>query len=131
MKFKLDENLGPIGHDLLSGAGHDVATALEQGLSGASDDHLYEVCCREHRVLITLDHDFGHVFRFPPEAGAGVVVLECRGRLSPASIIARMHEFVAVLSERTIDRELWIVEPGRVRVHQRKEQTDEPRISDG
>lgn len=126
MKFKLDENLRPLGSDLLTAAGHDVATAVEQGLSGASDDRLYEVCCHERRVLITLDHDFGHVFRFPPEAGAGIVVLECAGRLSPASIVARIREFLAVLADHPLDRELWIVEPGRVRVHQRKEQIEDP-----
>jgi hypothetical protein len=48
------------------------------------------------------------------------------GRLSPASILARIHEFVSVLADQPMDRELWIVEPGRVRVHQRKEQTDDP-----
>jgi hypothetical protein len=80
--------------------------------------------------LITLDHDFGHVLRFRPEAGAGIVVRECRGRLSPASIIAGMQELVTVLADRTVDRELWIVEPGRVRVHQRKEQTGDPQRPD-
>jgi predicted nuclease of predicted toxin-antitoxin system len=126
LKFKLDENLGSLGVEVLTGAGHDVATTVEQHLSGVSDLQLYEVCCREQRILITLDHDFGHVLRFPPQAGAGIVVLECRGRLSPATILARVREFAAVLAERTIDRELWIVESGRVRVHQREDQTEPP-----
>jgi predicted nuclease of predicted toxin-antitoxin system len=126
LKFKLDENLGTLGIDILASAGHDVATTVEQQLSGVSDSQLYEVYCREQRVLITLDHDFGHVLRFPPEPSAGIVVLECRGRLSPTTIGERIREFAAVLAERTIDRELWIVEPGRVRVHQRPEPTARP-----
>ena len=121
MKFKLDENLGVLGSDVLIGAGHEVATVLEQQLSGASDVQLYAVCLDEDRVLITLDRDFGQVLRFPPEATAGIVILECPGRLSPTAIVARVNEFVAVLADRPIERELWIVEPGRVRIHQSRD----------
>ena len=72
MKFKLDENLGTLGKVLLAADGHDVMTVADQSLQGEADEHIYEVCRKEARVLITLD------------------------------------------------RELWIVEPGRVRVHQRR-----------
>ena len=119
MKFKLDENLGNTGRDLLEADGHDVMTVADQTLSGAPDERLYEVCRDERRVLVTLDHDFGHVMRFPPEATAGIVVLECKGRLSPATIRARMAELATVLRTNPIDRQPWIVEPGRVRIHQR------------
>lgn len=128
MKFKLDENLGALGRDLLEGAGHDVATVVEEHLSGASDDRLYDVCRDEQRVLVTLDHDFGQILRFSPEAVAGIVILESPGRLSPARVVARLREFLAVLATRPIDRELWIVEPGRVRIHQPRDQDD--RISE-
>jgi len=37
-------------------------------------------------MLVTLDHDFATRFASPPEATAGIGVLECRGRLSPATI---------------------------------------------
>jgi hypothetical protein len=119
MKFKLDENLGTLGKSLLEADGHDVMTVAEQKLSGATDETLYFVCRSEGRVLVTLDHDFGHVRRFPPEAAAGVVILESPGRLAPALIEARVAELVALLRVRPIDRELWIVEPGRVRIRER------------
>jgi predicted nuclease of predicted toxin-antitoxin system len=121
MKFKLDENLSNLGKSLLEADGHDVMTVREQNLRGASDVALFGVCRDEGRVLITLDHDFRQTLRFPPEESAGLVVLECRGRLSPANILARIEEFAAVLKSRPIKRELWIVEPGRVRIHQSRE----------
>ena len=120
MKFKLDENLGSIGMSLLEAEGHDVKTVAEQQMRGAKDEGIYKACRDESRVLVTLDRDFGQTIRFPPEVTAGIVVLECKGRLSPTMIFARLEELAALLRTRPIDHELWIVEPGRVRIHERK-----------
>ena len=78
-------------------------------------------CRLDGRALITLDRDFGEVLRFPPEDMAGIIILDGRGRLSPASILARIREFAALLAVQPIERQLWIVEPGRVRIHERRE----------
>jgi hypothetical protein len=72
-------------------------------------------------VLITLDRDFGEVLRFPPEGSAGIAILDCRGRLSPSTILARINELALVLAIQSISGQLWIVEPGRVRVHEKRE----------
>src|SRR5262245_36596520 len=105
MKFKLDENLGLLGKSLLEADGHNVMTVAEQRLSGAQDERIYEVCQDEGRVLVTLDHDFGQTIRFSPEATAGIVVLECKGRVSPSMILGRMIELATLLRTRPIDRE--------------------------
>ena len=60
---------------------------VEQRLAGTDDERVYEVCRDEGRMLVTLDHDFGHTLRFPAEAAAGIVVIECKGRLSPSMIL--------------------------------------------
>lgn len=120
MKIKLDENLGEIGRDLLAADGHDVSTVLLQHLSGAEDAVLYEACRSEDQVLVTLDRDFGEILRFPPEATHGIVILDCRGRLSPSSIRARVKDLVTLLKAHPIDGRLWIVEPGRLRIHERR-----------
>lgn len=120
MRIKLDENLGLLGRSLLEADGHDVMTVAEQQLGGAQDERIGEVCRSEGRVLVTLDRDFGQTLRFPPEASAGIVVLECKGRISPSAILARVEELATMLRTRPIGRELWIVEPGRVRIHERK-----------
>ncbi len=117
MKFKLDENIGRRGIDLLVDAGHDVMTVNQQGVSGISDDALFDLCAREGRALITLDHDFGQVLRFPPQNAAGVVVLEPGPRVTRDSLPNRLRELLAVLRTRPLGGELWIIEPGRVRIH--------------
>jgi predicted nuclease of predicted toxin-antitoxin system len=117
MKFKLDENIGSIGAEILAADGHEVSTVSRQGLSGVGDGTLFEICKGEGRVLVTLDRDFGEVLRFPPAQTPGIVVLSCHGRLSPGAIRNRIKEFADMNRSRSIDKELWIVEPGRVRIH--------------
>ena len=98
-----------------------MATVYEQGLSGSPDHAIYQVCCQEGRVLITLDRDFGQVQRFPPKDTAGIVVLELGGAASTHLLQTRITEFVTLDETRALSGTLWIVEPGRVRVHQEKE----------
>jgi predicted nuclease of predicted toxin-antitoxin system len=124
MKFKLDENIGTRGQDLLRAVGHDVETVRGQDLSGAADETLFKVCQQESRALITLDHDFGQVVRFPPESSHGIVILELPPRATSDALLKRLQEFLSVLAMRPLGSELWIVEPGRVRIHQHETEDD-------
>ncbi|CAA6605636.1 conserved hypothetical protein [Rhodospirillaceae bacterium LM-1] len=121
MKIKLDENIGRRGLSLLKEAGHDVMTVVEQMLGGASDVKLFNVCAEEERVLVTLDHDFGQVLRFPPKQSAGLVILEPGEPVTPQSLLNRLRDFLALAETQSPVGALWIVEPGRVRVHEGKE----------
>jgi predicted nuclease of predicted toxin-antitoxin system len=58
MLIKLDENLGERGRRMLEDAGHEVMTVGDQGLAGAADPHVIDVCRTERRCLVTLDLDF-------------------------------------------------------------------------
>jgi hypothetical protein len=71
----------------------------------------------EERVLVTLDRDFGEVLRFPPDQGAGIVILDLGPRASPRRLLDRLRDFLAVAEEQEVRGSLWIVEPGRVRIH--------------
>lgn len=116
MKVKIDENISITGVDLLRENGHDVVSVRDQGLNGASDDRIFQACVSENRTLITLDRDFGHMPRFPPSQSAGIVILELGGSESLTLLHDRLRDFLAVASSRAAHGELWIVEPGRVRV---------------
>jgi predicted nuclease of predicted toxin-antitoxin system len=117
VRFKLDENLSRCAADLIRAAGHDAVTVASEGLRGAPDEKLFEVCTAERRALITLDRDFGQVLRYPPAASAGIVILEIGPRATHAALLDRIRELLIVLSTRSPDGALWIVEPGRLRIH--------------
>ena len=117
MKFKLDENLSRRATDLIRAAGHDAVTVVSQGLHGAPDERLFEVCKGESRALIMLDRDFGQVLRYPPAASAGIVVIEIGPRAIHAGLLDRVRELLSVLNTRSPEGALWIVEPGRLRIH--------------
>jgi predicted nuclease of predicted toxin-antitoxin system len=121
LKIKLDENIGRRGLEFLRAAGHDVMTVRDQDLGGAADEALFDVCVSEERTLVTLDHDFGQVTRFSPEKSAGIVVLETGPRTTLSSIMGRLAEFLTLAREQSVVGSLWIVEPGRVRIHLREE----------
>ena len=122
MKFKLDENIGRRGLELLKASGHDVTTVWDQGLRGVADEELFQICAAEGRVLVTLDRDFGQITRFPPEKSAGIVVLDLGQRATLQGIIGRLRDFLSVLESHAVTGALWIVEPGRVRIHLRDDE---------
>ncbi|MDP2839843.1 MAG: DUF5615 family PIN-like protein [Syntrophales bacterium] len=118
MRFKLDENFGKRTLNIFQAAGHDVRTTLDEGMQGCSDRHLYDVCCKERRCLVTLDLDFSDVTRFPPEQGSGIAVIRVPRNPSLALLEQLIHLFLQMLSRMTIDKNLWIIETSRIRIHQ-------------
>lgn len=118
MKFKLDENFGDRTQHLFRAAGHDIHTVSDQNLRGCSDQHLYQVCCAEQRCLITLDLDFTDVTRFPPNQSNGIVVIRTPLNPSLALLEQMIGQFLQTLALIPLGKELWIVEIGRIRVHQ-------------
>ncbi|MFO7650490.1 MAG: DUF5615 family PIN-like protein [bacterium] len=118
MKFKLDENLGTRTQQLFRAAGHEIATVSSQRLCGTADTRLFEVCRLEGRCLVTLDTDFADIRRFPPQDAAGVVVLRLPRNPTLPVIESLVREFLGAVGERPLAGRLWMVEPGRIRIHQ-------------
>jgi predicted nuclease of predicted toxin-antitoxin system len=118
VRFKLDENFGTRTQQLFRAAGHDVETVRDESLQGLSDQSLYEICCAEGRCLVTLDLDFSDVTRFPPSQAAGIVVIRVPRNPSLSLLEQLIQQFLQPLAQNPVDKKLWIVEVGRIRIHQ-------------
>lgn len=117
MRIKLDENLDARLAAVLKQAGHDVNTVQEQGLRGTEDEGLYEACKVEGRTLVSLDLDFSNILRFPPQGTSGLIVLRGPNQLFPTTRIL-VETLINALNRETPVGSLWIVEPGRIRIHE-------------
>ncbi len=117
MKLKLDENFGRRCVDILSNAGHDVATVAGQQMSGAVDEDVIQTCHSESRCLISLDLDFGNPLRFKPGNYSGIAVIRLSGRASYSELLAAISTFAKALETEAITGKLWIVEIGRIRIY--------------
>ena len=118
MKIKLDENFGTRTRRLFEAAGHDVQTVSDEFLNGVEDRRLYEFCRAEQRCLITLDLDFSDVTRFPPQDTGGIVVIRVPRNPSRALLERLIGQFLGLITKTPVARHLWILEVGRVRIHQ-------------
>ena len=115
MKMFANENLFEPIIDFLRSLGHDVLSIRDSGLSGISDDEVYQRACREKLVIVTMDKDFSRMFRFPPQKCGGIVVVKIYKRTvdETLSIFMRFYES---LQEKDILENLVIITPEGVRI---------------
>lgn len=118
MKFKLDENLGQRGAQVLKKYGFDVATVVEQSLCSASDPQLIEICHREERCLVTLDMDFSNPFLFNPRHYSGIAVIRLSVKSSPNDLYQAIDLLGSVLMKTSITGKLWIIQNNKIREYQ-------------
>lgn len=117
--LKLDENLPGVAGQLLRTAGHDVATAQEEGLGGAADDALLAAAVSEDRAVLTLDLDFADVRRHDPVRTAGIIVLRLHDQTLPMIRRAVVRLGDILMRERPAGR-LWILDESKLRVWPRE-----------
>lgn len=118
MRFKLDENFGTRTQLIFQASGYEVQTVPSQGLQGCSDQRLYELCCIEERCLVTLDLDFADVTRFSPAQANGIVIIRASRNPSVALLEQLVRQFLQAVKQMPVEKRLWIVEVGRIRVHE-------------
>jgi len=118
MKFKLDENFGPTVPAVFPQRGLDCQTVHQEGLTGAEDANVLAAAIAEKRILVTMDHDFGNVLVYPPEATCGVAIINPPGRVSRELLTMLVESFLVACQRQQLRGNLWIVEPGRIREHQ-------------
>ena len=117
MRFKLDENFGQRTREEFAAHSHDVQTVADEGLSGISDQQLFETCMAEERCLVSLDLDFADVVRFPPHRTKGIAVVRLPRGVTLDLLRRLVANLLDALTREPIEGRLWIVEVGRIRIH--------------
>ncbi len=117
MHFKFDENADPRWREPLEQAGNTVSTVAEEKLQGEADATIAAVCRSLGMCLLTLDIDFAQTMAYPPESFQGIVVLR-HPRPTLQGMLGLVRQVVDLLRRESPRGRLWIVEPGRVRIHE-------------
>jgi predicted nuclease of predicted toxin-antitoxin system len=91
---KLDENLSRVHVEFLRERGYEADRVHDQGLSGASDEAVWQRVCSEGRFLITLDLDFSDLRRFQPGTHPGILLVRARNN-SRAAVLEALQRVVA------------------------------------
>lgn len=118
MRVKLDENVTIAAKSLLAGAGYEVDSVSDEGLTGAEDEVLIEVCRREERLLVTFDLGFGDVRAHPPGSHSGVVLLRLSDQQPPA-VLEVIRRLIADYDLASLTDALAVVSEDRIRVRRR------------
>lgn len=119
MRIKLDENIDPRSKEILEKHGHEAFTVFEEGLQGATDEIIALTMMREGMCLLTLDLGFSNVLRYPPDKFAGIVILR-HPKPTVQGLLDLVHQFAKLLQDFSPTGQLWIVEPGRLRIWEPK-----------
>ena len=77
---KLDENLSRLHVAFLRERGYEADRVHDEGLSGASDELVWQTVLTEGRFLITLDLDFSDIRRFQPGSHPGILLVRARNK---------------------------------------------------
>jgi hypothetical protein len=65
-----------------------------------------------------LDLDFADVSRFPPDQTAGIAVIRVPKNPTLPLLESLISQFLHALNTTSVNKQLWIIEIGRIRVHQ-------------
>ena len=115
MKIFANENLFEPIIDYLRSLGNDVLSIRDSGLSGISDDEVFERACKENMVIITMDKDFTRIFRFPPERCGGIVVAKIYKRTVDETLAIFKKHYQSI-KEEDIKSNLITITPEGVRI---------------
>ncbi|MFH1825252.1 MAG: DUF5615 family PIN-like protein [Candidatus Firestonebacteria bacterium] len=92
MKVKLDENLSREHISLFESFGYQAKSVYEQGISGCSDEKLWQVVTEEEMFFVTLDTDFADIRRFEIGSHAGILLVHTDrpGMKNVSSVLKRV-----------------------------------------
>ena len=115
MKFKVDEHLPEEFTQLLRSQGWDSVSLVDEGLGGAADARVAEVCSSESRIVVTFDRGFSNIKCYALAGLPGIIVFRLKRQDKPY-LLNVGGRLVHELRQREPRGELWIVHDSRIRI---------------
>jgi len=119
MRLFANENLYEPLIGYLREVGNDVLSIRDAGLSGISDDEVYQMACKDKRIIITMDKDFTRMLRFSPEKCGGIIVVKIYKRTVDATLEI-FKKLYGSIKEKEVAGNLVIMTPEGVRIRRSK-----------
>ncbi len=115
MRIKLDENIPVSAGEPLPSAGHDVDSAVDEGLAGATDSNVLAEATARAQLVITLDRGFADARMHPPGSHAGIIVLRVEDQ-SPPAIVREIQDLLTAVDIDGLSGCVSVFRAGTIRV---------------
>ena len=102
--------------DSLEDAGHEVTSVYNSGLSGSSDEEIFNYAVKNDLILLTFDRGFGDIFRFDISESPGIVI-SLINQMSRDEIVSIILAFFSM--SRNLRGKLVIMGKRKIRVIER------------
>jgi predicted nuclease of predicted toxin-antitoxin system len=119
LTFLIDEDIPRSTEKLLRDRGHKVLDVRDCGLRGEADEEVFRFAQKEKAVLLTGDLGFGNLLQFPVGKHSGVVIAHFPNKISTSQLNNQIIKAFDTLTEKDFDRNLIILEPGKIRIRRK------------
>ena len=122
VRFLLDANLSPVTEKYLQTLGYEAITVAHLHLESADDETIVEYASEHEYILVTLDPDFGYLFRILSPHQVGIVILRLENQ-TIESVNSALHRLLDthVLEDIKNQKALVVVDQATIRVRVRVE----------
>lgn len=128
LEDKLDENMPRDAAQGLRDLGHDVDTALDEGLGGKNDLAVWAATQADGRFFVTHDLDFSDVRKFPPGTHHGILLVRLEDLEKP-DVPELLAAWFATESVETWADALVVATSRKIRVVRRGPEAQEDSLS--
>ncbi|HUW21218.1 MAG TPA: DUF5615 family PIN-like protein [Candidatus Bathyarchaeia archaeon] len=118
IKFLLDANLSVETAQFLRDRKFNVKSLLEENLGQISDQEVAKIACKEGRIIITHDLDFGEIYHFKEEEKLGILILRLKDQTVEA-VNKILGEFLKnkIIQKQKLDHSLIILAENSYRTY--------------
>ena len=115
MKIIANENVFEPIIEFLENEGHEIINVRTNGLSGSTDDRIFNLAVSKNLVIVTMDKDFSRMIRFPPDKCGGIIVIKLY-RMTIDSVTQLFKRYFKSLDLNKIQHKLVIITPEGIRI---------------